>query len=192
MSTAVAEAPVGAEKDAEGETESFGEGWSSSDWAQEAERQDAKGNLQEALAARRKMQELEGEAGAAVGDMPAAAPREDVLPPDEIVIGGDAQLSFFKLGGKAPTSASMKLTGGKVKIADGQAFKKGTRIVFSGEAVVNDVGGKDAHDPATQQVTSCELRHGARITDLRVTPAGQKAPAVAVEWMVQGAAGGVS
>lgn len=114
-----------------------------------------------------KAQELEGEAGQAVGDMPPgepdAAPAVDV---DEIKIDGTAQLDMFNLGGKLPTGSSLALTGGKVSLIDGQAFNKGDRIRLTIEAVVNDVGQKDAHDPKTGQVVSCEQRHKARITDM--------------------------
>ncbi len=99
--------------------------------------------------------------------------REPVAPPDvdEIKVDGTTQLELFKLGGKLPTSATIKLTGGKVALVEGEAFNKGDRIRFSGEAVVNDVGQKDAHDPKTGQVVNCEQRHEARIVDLRVDSA---------------------
>ena len=116
--------------------------------------------------------ELRNEAGEPVGEMPAKPPA-DPLPPqvDEILVDGTTQLELFKLGGKEPTGATIKFTGGKVKLVSGNAFNKGDRIKFSGEAVVNFVGQKDAHDNATGVVVDCEQRHEARIVDLVVDSA---------------------
>lgn len=125
---------------------------------------------------RSKAAELKENAGEAVGQGdPAAeavaAERRDAeaadLPPEDIIVSGIA-MSYPNMGGKKPTSATLKLVGGKVEVAEGTAFKKGQTIAFRGVAVVNFVGQKDKHDAATQQVTGAEARHEARITDLVV------------------------
>lgn len=115
---------------------------------------------------------LEDNAGPAVGDMPPAepeTPKEPVV--DEIRVEGTEQLSIFDVGGKRANTATIKLTGGKVKIVDGQGFKKGTRVRGTFEAIVNEVGQKDEEDPKTGQVVSAEQRHSARIVDLQVESA---------------------
>lgn len=117
--------------------------------------------------------DLTQEAGLSTGPMQnEKVPPAPVAPePDEIRIDGTAQLEMFDVGGKKANTATLNLTGGKVKLIDGQAFHKGTRIKFSGEAIVNDVGQKDDEDPKTRQVVSAEQRHKARIVDLQVTSA---------------------
>jgi hypothetical protein len=116
--------------------------------------------------------ELEAEAGEAVGAMPPDAPDAPApVDPDEIVVDGTSQLSMFDLGGKQASRATIKFTGGKVGLVAGEAYRKGDRIRFSGEAVVNSVGQKDEHDPKTSQVVDCEQRHEARIVDLQVESA---------------------
>lgn len=120
-----------------------------------------------------KAEEVQKEGGKSTGKM-QKAPAEKPAPPerDEIQVDGTTQLELFDVGGKKPTKATVKFTGGKVKIVSGQAFKKGTRIKFSGEAIVNELTQKDEHDPQTGIVTDCEQRHGARIVDLVVESAG--------------------
>ena len=102
-------------------------------------------------------------------------PKEPEAPapvdPDEIVVEGTSQLELFEFGGKKATRATIKFTGGKVKLVAGEAFRKGDRIRFSGEAIVNDVGQHDEHDAQTGQVVDCEQRHAARIVDLQVESA---------------------
>lgn len=98
------------------------------------------------------------------GEVPA-----DPQPPvDEIRVDGTAQLGLFDAGGKRPTSASLRLTGGKVLIVDGKAYRKGDVISGTFTAVVDEVGQKDKADPKTGIVVSAEQKHSARITDLRV------------------------
>lgn len=77
-----------------------------------------------------------------------------------LVIDGSDQLSF-NVGGKAPTSATLRLTGGKLEV-EGQ-FDKGQVIAVRVEAVVDDIGFKDKTDPKTSQVVGCERRQKARI-----------------------------
>lgn len=119
-----------------------------------------------------KARNLEDNAGPAVGEMPPAEPEKAPEPIiDEIRVEGTEQLSIFDVGGKRANTATMKLTGGKVKLVDGQGFKKGTRVWFTGEAIVDDVGQKDETDPKTGQVVAAQQRHGARIVDLTVESA---------------------
>lgn len=119
-----------------------------------------------------KARNLEDNAGPAVGNMPPAEPERAPHPEvDEIRVEGTEQLSIFDVGGKRANTATMKLTGGKVKLVDGQGFKKGTRVRFTGEAIVDDVGQKDETDPKTGQVVAAQQRHGARIVDLTVESA---------------------
>jgi hypothetical protein len=74
--------------------------------------------------------------------------------------GSSSQLSF-DIGGKAPTSATLTLTGGKIEI-EGQ-FEKGEIVDLHIQARVNDVGFKDQEDSKTGQVVGCERRQKARI-----------------------------
>jgi len=85
----------------------------------------------------------------------------------EIIVSG-IEMPYAKLGGKPPTHGSLKLSGGKVALAQGTAFKKGQTIHFSGTAVIKDVGTVDTHDSATQTVSDTEQRHVARIIALDV------------------------
>lgn len=90
------------------------------------------------------------------------------LAPDEIAVDGTAQLELFDLGGKRPTSSKLTLAGGGVDVVDGQAFRKGDVVAFSGTAVISAVKQQDKRDKSTQQVVSCEQKHTALITDLRI------------------------
>lgn len=122
----------------------------------------------EANAEREKARELrEGEGGEPTGEMQSEVATPEEIPPEEIIVAG-IEMSYPSLGGKRPTGASLKLVGAKVKLAAGTGFKKGTRIQFTGVAVVNFVGQKDEHDATTQQVTDAIQRHEARVTDLIV------------------------
>jgi len=85
----------------------------------------------------------------------------------EIIVSG-IEMPYAKLGGKPPTHGSLKLSGGKVALAQGTAFEKGQTIHFSGTAVIKDVGTVDTHDSATQTVSDTEQRHVARIIALDV------------------------
>jgi hypothetical protein len=89
--------------------------------------------------------------------------------PEEIRVDGTTQLSAFDVGGKRARSASIRLSGGKVLLTDGQAFSKGEVIRFSGTAVVREVGQRDKPDPKTGIVVSCEQKHVAEIVDLRIS-----------------------
>lgn len=98
------------------------------------------------------------------GEVAAPEPRLE-----EIRVDGTAQLGFFDAGGKQPQAASLRLTGGKVELVDGRAFRKGDVISFSGTAVVREVAVRDKPDPATGIVVSAEQKHSAQIVDLQVT-----------------------
>lgn len=121
-------------------------------------------------------EELEAEAGAAVdpsdpaADAAAADVRDsevDDLDPADIIVAG-IDIDYADLGGKKPTGATLKLVGTKAELQEGTGLKKGRRIKFSGEAIVNDRGQKDHHDTTTGQVTSATERYEARVVDLKI------------------------
>lgn len=89
----------------------------------------------------------------------------DALPPEDIIVRG-VEMQYPDTGGKRPTYATISLTGAKAELVAGTGFKKGTTISGSFVAVVNESGEKDEHDSTTQQVTDCEARYKARVTDL--------------------------
>jgi hypothetical protein len=86
----------------------------------------------------------------------------------ELVVDGGSQLSF-EVGGKRPTSGTLKFTGKKIEATG--SFKKGQRVTLELEAVVNFVGFKDEHDAQTGQVVACQRRQEARITGIRLVGA---------------------
>lgn len=97
------------------------------------------------------------------------APLVDPDPPlDEVEVSGTSQLGLFDAGGKKPKTSSLKLSGGAIKIVDGEAFKKGDTIKLEVIAVVRAVAQVDTADKATQQVVSSEQKHTALITDVRI------------------------
>jgi hypothetical protein len=83
----------------------------------------------------------------------------------QLLIPGTSAGLTLKVGGKKPTTASVRLVGGKVDI-NGQ-FDKQDRIALYVEAVIVDVQFPDTIDSKTGQVTSCERKHIARITGVR-------------------------
>lgn len=91
------------------------------------------------------------------------------LPPlDEVRVKGSTQLGLFSAGGKAPTSSSLRLTGGKFDLMDGQAFKKGDTVVLQVVCVVDTVTQRDKTDRKVGVVVSCEQQHAAYISDAQV------------------------
>jgi hypothetical protein len=112
--------------------------------------------------------ESNGEVPPGQVDIDGAVVPEPVPPVEEIRVDGTVQLSMFDLGGKQAQSSSLRLTGGKVKLVDGAAYRKGDVLTGTFTAVVNEVGQKDTHDSQTGIVVSAEQKHSARITDLRV------------------------
>jgi hypothetical protein len=122
----------------------------------------------EAIDAAHRRQEFEQEAGEAVGPMPPQDP--DPQPQvEELRVDGTTQIGLFDCGGKKPGSASIRLSGGKVDLIDGKAFKKGDVISGTFTAVVREVGQRDKADSSTGIVVSCEQKHVAQITDLTVS-----------------------
>lgn len=79
--------------------------------------------------------------------------------------GSSSQLSF-EVGGKKPTSSKLTLTGGQIEVEG--TFKKGEIVVFTVEAVVEEVGFRDQTDPKTRQVVGCARKHKARIVASRL------------------------
>lgn len=77
----------------------------------------------------------------------------------------NAQLSF-SVGGKKPTTTSVRLTGGKVNIPG--SYAKGSKLVLHLEVRVGEVAFVDEHDPKTNQIIGCERRHKARVLNARV------------------------
>lgn len=89
--------------------------------------------------------------------------------PQEAVVGDPAlelegQLSF-DVGGKAPTSCTIRLTGGKVNIDAGD-IRKGEDLVLRVVVRVNAIEFKDELDPKTRQVVACEKRAKGPIVDV--------------------------
>ena len=72
----------------------------------------------------------------------------------------NAQLTF-NVGGKRPTTTSLRLTGGKLDIPG--SYAKGAKLVIRVEVRVGEVAFVDEHDQQTGQVIGCERRHKARI-----------------------------
>ena len=144
-----------------------GSDWSDAEWEYQVKkaRSDRERTQKDAEAAQAELNAEPSQKAETHEDVPDSAP--DDLPPEEIIVAG-LEMTFPKMGGKEPQGATLKLVGGKVKLQEGTALKKGMTIRFSGTAVVNFVGQKDSHDAATSQVVSAEQRHEARITDLRV------------------------
>lgn len=90
----------------------------------------------------------------------------DADPNRELLIVTGDQLTLNVGGGKQPTSATLRLVGGKIEV-DGQ-YKKGAALVLRIEAVVNEVAFKDEHDSQTGQVVGCARNHRARVTGVSV------------------------
>lgn len=115
--------------------------------------------------------------GSAVADPPQAAEENTtngaVPQVEELRVDGTAQLGMFDSGGKKPQTASIRLSGGRILLLDGKAFRKGDVLHFSGTAVVREVAQRDKPDPKTGIVVSAEQKHVAQITDLVVSGANE-------------------
>lgn len=102
----------------------------------------------------------------AVAD-PPVAPHEDpeqaAPAPEDLVIETGGQLSM-SVGGKRPTTGSVRLVGGKIDV-DGD-LQKGQRVVLRVEAVVTEIAFRDKKDPKTGNVTGCDRAHKATVTGL--------------------------
>lgn len=110
-------------------------------------------------------EELERQQAALDNDPGAEEPyQEDAGGELALVVGADGQLSFA-VGGKQPTSSSIRLTGGSIQIPLGQ-LKKGEDIELRVVARVSAVEFVDTLDGTTKQAVGCERRHKARIVDI--------------------------
>jgi hypothetical protein len=93
------------------------------------------------------------------------------LPLAELAVDG-TQLKLFDLGGKRPTSSSLRLAGGSVDVIDAKGFRKGDVVLFRGTAIICSITQQDKRDSSTGQVVSCEQKHTAYITDLSIDTQG--------------------
>jgi hypothetical protein len=85
-----------------------------------------------------------------------------------MILRGDGQLGW-SVGGKKPTGASLRLTGGSFKIEEGQLAKGSARVVVV-TGLVNDVGFRDKLDGNTHDAVECERKHGAKIIGAKLLP----------------------
>jgi hypothetical protein len=69
---------------------------------------------------------------------------------------GDPGKFTFNVGGKAPTSVSLRLAGGKVEVGD--EYDKGSLVRVTYVARVGGVHFDDKVDPKTKQVVACEKK----------------------------------
>ena len=100
---------------------------------------------------------------------PEGGEAQQPAPPiTDLRLDGTTQLGLFDAGGKRPTSASVRLSGGKVSLVDGRAFKKGETLRLEVECVVTAVKQQDTRDKETGIAVSCEQQHIAHITDVRI------------------------
>lgn len=75
------------------------------------------------------------------------------------------QLSLgFAVGGKKPTSSSVRIMGGKVQLPG--EFRKGQVVVLRLVGKVDEIAFKDEKDSATGSVVGCERRHRLVIADI--------------------------
>lgn len=106
--------------------------------------------------------------GTKPGDVPGAnidTGPQDVHDGDELAqsaSGAPVQLGF-NVGGKKPTSTTLRLTGGRMDTD--RVFQKGEKVQATVVLVVGEVAFADQVDSATDQVVGCERRHKARIVD---------------------------
>src|SRR3954462_5553806 len=116
-------------------------------------------DLRAAVDAEHRKQEFEQEAGQAVTPAPMPDHTEPQQAPDDLRVDGTVQLGLFETGGKHATSSTLRLTGGKIDLVDGRAFKKGDTVKLEVVAVVGFIGQQDKVDAQTGQVVSCEQQH---------------------------------
>lgn len=93
-------------------------------------------------------------------------PEEEPEEPQGPYVEAHGQLSL-NVGGKRPTGASIRLTGGKIDIPSGE-FKKGDEVVFMVRAAVTELAFVDILDPKTHQIVGCDRRHKARIRSVEL------------------------
>jgi hypothetical protein len=93
-------------------------------------------------------------------------PAEPVI--GEVRVDGTVQLGLIDFGGKKPQTATVTLAGGQFDLAEGQAYSKGERLFFAGQAQVQAITGRDKLDTKTMIPTSAVQHHAARIFELHV------------------------
>ena len=81
------------------------------------------------------------------------------------VEGTDQQLSF-NVGGKAPLSSSLRVTGRAIEV-EGQ-FAKGETVTLMVECVVDEITFRDVKDRATGQVVDCQRKQKASIVHVAI------------------------
>jgi hypothetical protein len=86
----------------------------------------------------------------------------------EVRVDGTVQLGLIDFGGKKPQTATVTLAGGQFDLAEGQAYSKGERLFFAGQAQVQAITGRDKLDTKTMIPTSAVQHHAARIFELHV------------------------
>lgn len=86
--------------------------------------------------------------------------------PDETGAGTPAIQLSFAMAGKKPTTAGLRLVGGKLDID--QQFAKGQKIELRIEAEIREVAFVDQVDGATGQIIGSERRHKAHIIGVAV------------------------
>lgn len=91
-----------------------------------------------------------------------ADPQEAMVGEPSLELAG--QLSF-DVGGKAPTSATIRLTGGRVNLDAGD-IRKGEDLVLRVVVRVKAIEFVDELDPNTRQVVACEKRAKGPIVDV--------------------------
>jgi hypothetical protein len=124
-------------------------------------------DAEDAAAGDGKADELRGEAGEPVGEMPAGEPESTVVPPDKLIVSGTAQGSRRKWNGKAPGKVILNVKAMKIEVPDGE-FKKGERILFAGEALVVSEGVKDKLDKDTKAPVEAVQEHAAVVLDFEL------------------------
>lgn len=111
--------------------------------------------------------EIDAQAGPGEGitplqdDGPQQPHAGDVIADGTLVVDGNGQLTL-SVGGKRPTTSSLRLVGGRVEV-EGQ-FDKGERLVLRIECEVREVAFRNEVDVKTGQVVGCERRQKASIT----------------------------
>jgi hypothetical protein len=94
-----------------------------------------------------------------------AADDEPQAEAGQLVLEGTGEKLTATVGGKAPTTSKLTITGGQIEVAG--VYSKGDKIVVEIEATVDFVGFKDETDSKTRQVVGCARQHKARITGVR-------------------------
>lgn len=83
----------------------------------------------------------------------------------ELILEGDDDITKFVVGGKKPTSSSIRLMGGKVGLTN-KRYSKGDTVRLTVEAQVTAVAFVDTLDSTTGEVSRTERQHKARIVSI--------------------------